>query len=101
MFSNRKITCVSTCIVAAVILLLSARSASAQALGSALAGSKSVAAPTAPADPLNRTTPRSSIFAFFQACHDSNFLLAAQYLDLRKIRPDQRASQGPELARQL
>jgi MscS family membrane protein len=100
MFSNRKMTRVSTCIVA-VTTLLSVRSISAQALSSVFPASKPAAAPAAPTDPLNRTTPRSSIYSFLQACHNDNFLLASQYLDLRKIRPDQRATRGPELAKQL
>ncbi len=52
-------------------------------------------------DPLKRTTPQSSIFNFLEACHGGNFLLASQYLDLRKINSGERSTQGPELARQL
>ncbi len=100
MFSNRKITHALRCIVITAALL-SARSVSAQALTSVLSGSKSPTASTAATDPLNRTTPRSSIYSFLEACHGGNLLLASQYLDLRKIRADQRASQGPELAKDL
>jgi len=100
MFSNRKMTHLSTCIVLTGVLL-SARSISAQALSGALSGSKSGTASPVPTDPLNRTTPRSSIYSFLEACHDNNLLRASQYLDLRKIRPEQRATQGPELAKQL
>jgi MscS family membrane protein len=82
-------------------VLLSARSVSAQGLTSVLSGSKSPAASPAATDPLNRTTPRSSIYSFLEACHDGNSRLASQYLDLRRIRADQRATQGSELAKEL
>ncbi len=49
-------------------------------------------------DPLKRSTPRSAIYAFLEAIHDGNDELAAQYLDLRHVRP---LSKGPELANQL
>jgi MscS family membrane protein len=100
MLLNREMACVSTCIVV-IATVLSARPVSAQTLGGVLSGSKSPAASAVATDPLNRTTPRSSIYSFLQACHDDNFLLASQYLDLRRIRADQRAIQGPELAKQL
>lgn len=41
------------------------------------------------------------MFSFLEACHANNFVRAAQYLDLSKLRPDQRVAQGPELAKQL
>ena len=66
-----------------------------------LPASKSAAAPPTSTDPLNRTAPRSSIFSFLEACHEDNFLRASQFLDLRRIRPDKRATEGPELAKQL
>jgi MscS family membrane protein len=100
MFSNRKLTHLCMCLVTAAVLL-SARSVSGQALGGALASSRSAPAPPAPTDPLNRTTPQSSIYSFLEACHEDNFLRAAQYLDLRRLRPEERATQGPELAKQL
>lgn len=81
-------------------ILLSSSLVSAQALSGVLSGSKS-ASSAAPTDPLNRTTPQSSIYSFLEACHQNNFLRASQYLDLRKIRPEQRATQGPELAKEL
>jgi len=83
------------------VVLLNARPLSAQAMSGLLSDSKPAAASPAPTDPLNRTTPRSSIYGFLEACHENNFLRAAQYLDLRKIRPEQRATQGPELAKEL
>jgi MscS family membrane protein len=67
--------------------------ASASAAGSA-AASKS-------ADPLNRTTPQSAVLAFLDACHSKNYQRALHYLDLDKIPSEQRAEQGPELAREL
>jgi MscS family membrane protein len=69
---------------------------------SGLLGTKTPA-PTsqAPVDPLNRSTPRSAVFNFLEACHSQSYTLAARYLDLRKIPADQRRVQGPELAKQL
>lgn len=66
-----------------------------------LSGAKSTVAPAAQADPLKRDTPRSAIYAFLEACHGSKFDLAAQYLDLRRVRSDLRVAQGPQLAQQL
>jgi len=53
------------------------------------------------ADPLNRTTPRSAILYFLEACHAERYVTAARYLDLRKIPLEQRRTEGPELAKQL
>jgi MscS family membrane protein len=100
MFSNQKITRLSTRVLLALVLF-SARAICAQALSNMLPASKSAAAPPTSTDPLNRTAPRSSIFSFLEACHEDNFLRASQYLDLRRIRPDRRATEGPELAKQL
>jgi MscS family membrane protein len=75
---------------------------SAQTLSGALGGAAPAPAAEAPkADPLKRESPRAAIYAFLQACHSGDYNLAAQYLDLKKIRSDLRTTQGPELARQL
>jgi MscS family membrane protein len=55
----------------------------------------------APADPLNRLSPQSSVISFLEACQAGNFERAARYLDLGGLPPNQRASEGPELAQQL
>jgi MscS family membrane protein len=52
-------------------------------------------------DELKRTTPRSSIYNFLDACHQGKFVLASGYLDLRGIRAAQRTVKGSELAKQL
>jgi MscS family membrane protein len=52
-------------------------------------------------DELKRTTPRSSIYNFLDACHDEKFVVASGYLDLRGIPAAQRTVKGPELAKQL
>ncbi len=52
-------------------------------------------------DPLNRATPRSSIYNFLEACHRGKLNTAAQYLDLRKMSSERRASEGPEIAASL
>lgn len=97
-FANHSRASVKLAAYATLLLLpLAARS---QGVGSLLPGAKNTA-PAPAADPLKRTTPRSSILSFLQACHDNNFVLASEYLDLRRIRPDQRAAQGRGLARDL
>lgn len=52
-------------------------------------------------DPLKRTTPRNAIYELLQTCHSGKFDLAAQFLDLSRIRRDLRSTQGPELAKDL
>ncbi|HEY3454100.1 MAG TPA: mechanosensitive ion channel family protein, partial [Bryobacteraceae bacterium] len=54
-----------------------------------------------PSDELKRTTPRSAIYGFLEACHQQQFVLASRYLDLRGIRSSERLAKGPELAKQL
>src|SRR5436853_6471271 len=87
--------------LAGALLLLVSVPASPQLFGNVLAADKNGAAVQNVTDPLRRTTPRSSIYAFLQACHSGQFDVAAQYLDLSRIKSDQRAIQGPELARSL
>ena len=58
-------------------------------------------APPAPNDPLDRTTPQDSVFNFLEACHARQYAKAAHYLDLRQMSAEDRAKDGPELARQL
>ena len=82
--------------------LLAAHSiAFCQTLPSLLTGKTSAPANQAPVDPLGRSTPRSAILSFLQACDSGRFILAARYLDLSKIPNNERAKQGPDLARQL
>ena len=52
-------------------------------------------------DPLGRNTPQSAVFQFLEACHARDYAKAVHYLDLRRVPPDRRAKEGPELARQL
>lgn len=84
--------------ISALFLLISS-AAWSQSLGSLTPGAqKSEPSPT---DSLKRTSPRSAIYAFLQACHGGQLEIAAQYLDLRRVRAEQRALQGPELAKDL
>ncbi|MBV9303559.1 MAG: mechanosensitive ion channel family protein [Acidobacteriaceae bacterium] len=101
MFSIRKVLVIAACILAGGVFIGS-EILVAQGLTNVLSGSKS-SKPTSPSasDPLDRTTPRNSIFHFLEACHDNNFRRASLYLDLRRIKPEDRAAQGPELAKQL
>lgn len=82
----------------ATCLLILVQTAPAQGLSSLISGGKGTAVtPAAAADPLKRTTPRSSIYNFLQACHDDKLSVAAQYLEL----PRSRSSNGSELASEL
>lgn len=77
--------------------------AGAQATSNLLPGGndKSAVPASAAMDPLRRTTPRDSIYAFLEACHKGKFKIAAQYLDLRRFGAQRRAAEGPQLAEQL
>jgi MscS family membrane protein len=87
---------VSTLLASATPVLLS------QGFTALLPSGKSSAQVQAGAkDSLRRTTPRSSIYNFLEACHEDNFPLAAQYLDLRNYSPQRRATEGPERAKEL
>ncbi len=98
MFQTLKACLVYTCLLALSCAFLPAQSLSSMMLGSQ---AKSPAAPATPPDPLGRTSPRSTIYRFLEACHKGKYDLAAQYLDLTKLPSQTRASDGPELARQL
>jgi hypothetical protein len=63
--------------------------------------SKAASSTPASVDPLGRTTPRSSIHKFLEACVEKKYEVAAQYLDLRKLSGNTRAAEGSELARDL
>src|SRR5205807_9540938 len=52
-------------------------------------------------DPLERESPQSSAYSFLQACHAHDYEKAAKYLDVRKLPPEQRLKDGPQLAQQL
>ncbi len=73
----------------------------AQTLPGLLGGSKGGTTAATSSDSLGRTAPRSSIYHFLEACHDERYVTAARYLDLRRLKPDDRRTQGPELAKQL
>jgi MscS family membrane protein len=52
-------------------------------------------------DALNRGTPRGSIAGFLLACEASDYVKAAEFLDLRNLPGEATEVGGPELARQL
>jgi MscS family membrane protein len=88
-------------VVFALAAMLATTAAPAQSLSGLLGTSPPASTEQAPVDPLNRTTPRSAIFNFLEACHAERYRLAARYLDLSKVPAVQRSQQGPELAKQL
>jgi MscS family membrane protein len=60
-----------------------------------------VAKPAPAADPLNRDSPQSAVFAFLQACHSKDYQRGSRYLDLRKLPANDRSTQGAQVAEQL
>ena len=56
--------------------------------------------PMGPPDPFNRGTPRGSMYGFLSATREGDYERAANFLDLRRLPPEQRDS-APELARRL
>jgi MscS family membrane protein len=55
----------------------------------------------APGDPLGRATPRGAMSGYLDASGSGDYTRAAEYLDLRRLRIDTRAQEGPALAREL
>ena len=66
-----------------------------------LAASVSGQTATPSKDPLERTTPQSAIMHFLETCHARDYAKATHYLDLQRLTPQERAKDGPDLARQL
>lgn len=54
-----------------------------------------------PEDEYGRGTSRSSVEGFLAATRNLDYKHAAEYLDLRKLSPSRRKSEGPKLAREL
>lgn len=90
----------SLTLLATLTLAISSQPSFGQLLNS-LGKSPAPAAAPAEVDPLRRTTPRDSIYEMLRTCHDGRYDIAAQYLDLSRVRRDLRATQGPELAKSL
>ncbi|HEX4769346.1 MAG TPA: mechanosensitive ion channel family protein [Bryobacteraceae bacterium] len=59
------------------------------------------AAPAPASDPLGRDTPRSTVTAFLEACHEDDYTKAAEYLNLSRISARARAEIGPQRATDL
>jgi len=51
-------------------------------------------------DPFNRGTPRGAVYGFALACRNGNYERATEYLDLRRLPPEER-EHAPQVARQL
>ncbi len=54
-----------------------------------------------PADEFDRGVPRTAMRGYLRACQDGEYERAAAYLDLSRIKPESRASEGRILARHL
>lgn len=93
--ASSRIMCRSPLLLTCAFLI--AQFAAGQGLTGFLPTAKQVPAATESTDPLKRSTPRSSIYQFLQACRDDRLAIAAQYLEL----PRSKSGQGPELATQL
>lgn len=57
--------------------------------------------PARSVDELERGTPRSALTGYLKACRDGDYERAAEYLDLNRLKPANRHSDGPVLARHL
>src|SRR5262245_8885619 len=57
--------------------------------------------PAGPVDELQRGVPRTAMLGYLSACRDGNYQHAAEYLDLRRLSPKDRATKGPILARHV
>jgi MscS family membrane protein len=57
--------------------------------------------PPSPADEFGRGTPRGTVTGFLQATRNRDYPRAAEYLDLRRVRASEVATEGPALARHL
>lgn len=68
---------------------------------SPVAANPTAAAAPPAADPLGRTSPRSTMLAFLEACRAGNYSVAAHFLDLRDKSALDRAKMGSGLALQL
>src|SRR5579885_28810 len=99
MYSQRQSSLLAFLALAAVCF--SVRVSTAQGLSTTLHLTGSKAAATTPSDPFGRTSPRSAVYNFLQACHKETLPRAAQYLDLSRIPKSDRATEGLQLARDL
>jgi MscS family membrane protein len=57
--------------------------------------------PRGPTDDFDRGTPRSTVRGYLEAVRSGDWERAAEYLDLRRLRPAERPQRGSELAAQL
>jgi len=60
-----------------------------------------VGAVAAANDPLHRESPRSSVYAFLEACHAKNYQQAWHYIDFRSAPAAERSKSGPQVAQEL
>jgi MscS family membrane protein len=84
--------------------LLGAEPAAAQTEPAAPAPSAAEPAPQlpqGPEDPYDRGTPRGAMVGFLETARSGDWERAVEFLDLRSIPSDERATRGPELARRL
>jgi MscS family membrane protein len=87
-------------VIFALILWLAASlpSAAQSALSNVLQSSSPTSAPSSPSDPLERTTPQSTVLGFLRATQSGDYSIAAQYLQMSAAR---RQSEGEQLASKL
>ena len=87
--------------VLAILLTTWSSSGWPQGLSRLTATKQSAPAAASATDPLGRGTPRDAIRNFLESCHAQQFARAAEYLDLSKLKKNERTIQGPQLAREL
>jgi MscS family membrane protein len=88
-------------VAAATAILCVALTRLARADDTPLPAPTGTATPAGPADELDRGVPRTAVLGYLQACRTGDYKRAAEYLDLSRLTPKDRAAKGPALAWQL
>ena len=82
-------------------LLIAAGAAGASAQAPGVPAPAPEPKPRGPVDEFGRSTPRGTVTGFLQSTRARDFAKAAEYLDLRRLRGNAAATEGPTLARHL
>ena len=88
------------CLVAGVAPAYAQEAPAPEATAAEAPAAEDFSRPMGPEDPYNRGTPRGSLYGFIVACRAGDYERAANFLDLRRLPPED-AARGPELARRF
>ncbi len=92
---------VATAVAALILLSVAAAAPVAGVASDTSASPAATPTPPGPADDLERGVPRTAVLEYLRACREGDYERAAEYLDLRRINPKDRPTQGPILALHL